>query len=496
MRRLLFGSAAASVLLASGLLAAESSGAVEGTVTVDVTFDTPGETFFEVPAGVRAIDVVAVGGNGASVSNINGVTANGGRGARVSGRISVTPDSALWVRVGGNGSGGRMSPGVGGFNGGGNAPFGPMTPTYYNMGGGGGGASDVRTEPGGSGLSPDPRLIVAAGGGGAGHPANGSTVTGGSHGGHGFSGSGAAGATGTNGNPGSAAGGGGGSSSAGGAGGTSGPAGGTSGTSGSLGQGGSGGAPPWNNPSGGGGGGGGGLYGGGGGRSGGSSPAGSGGGGGGGSSLVPPGGTIEVAPPGSQPMVRLSFTIPNTAIASGPPPFTSNPTPGFTFEASEEGSTFECRIDSAEEGDFEPCEATFTTPELEDGTHRLDVRAVNEMGNFDPTPASRAFTVDRTPPRCGGKPATIVGTKGNDRLRGTPGNDVIVALGGNDRVNGRGGNDVICGGKGKDRLAGGPGSDKLLGQGGADRLNGGPGKDRCVGGPGKDRGKGCERGKL
>jgi len=63
--------------------------------------------------------------------------------------------------------------------------------------------------------------------------------------------------------------------------------------------------------------------------------------------------------------------------------------------------------------------------------------------------------------RCLGKKATIVGTKGRDRLTGTPRRDVIVALGGADEVRGLAGPDLICGGKGRDRLFGGAGKDKV-----------------------------------
>lgn len=80
-------------------------------------------------------------------------------------------------------------------------------------------------------------------------------------------------------------------------------------------------------------------------------------------------------------------------------------------------------------------------------------------------------------PTCGGKPATIVGTSGDDTLTGTAGPDVIVGLGGRDTINGRGGNDVICGGAGADRIVGGRGADTVLGQLGNDQLLGGPGKD-------------------
>jgi Tol biopolymer transport system component len=88
--------------------------------------------------------------------------------------------------------------------------------------------------------------------------------------------------------------------------------------------------------------------------------------------------------------------------------------------------------------------------------------------------------------RCGGRPTTLVGTGGRDRIFGTPRRDVIAALGGNDVVVGRGGNDLLCLGSGKDRGLGGAGRDRILGQGGPDRLLGGPGADVLLGGPGRD----------
>jgi uncharacterized delta-60 repeat protein len=87
---------------------------------------------------------------------------------------------------------------------------------------------------------------------------------------------------------------------------------------------------------------------------------------------------------------------------------------------------------------------------------------------------------------CHGRPATLVGTAGKDRLVGTTRADVVVALGGNDVVKGLGGNDVVCAGDGADKVSGGPGQDKLYGERGADRLAGGTGKDRIVGGPDRD----------
>jgi uncharacterized delta-60 repeat protein len=100
-----------------------------------------------------------------------------------------------------------------------------------------------------------------------------------------------------------------------------------------------------------------------------------------------------------------------------------------------------------------------------------------------------------SPPSCAGSPATIIGTRGADRLEGTHRRDVIVALGGQDSVRARDGADLVCAGPGNDRVAGGGGRDSLRGergrdllrgQGGNDRLLGGTGRDSLRGGPGRD----------
>ncbi len=93
-----------------------------------------------------------------------------------------------------------------------------------------------------------------------------------------------------------------------------------------------------------------------------------------------------------------------------------------------------------------------------------------------PTATARAAATN-----CGGVPATLVGTSGDDLLTGTADVDVIVGLEGDDRVEGLGGDDVLCGGQGTDTLLGGSGTDLLLGGLGAGVLSGGAGDDRLVG---------------
>ncbi len=197
--------------------------------TGPVTFDTPGQYTYTVPAGVTSLQIDAQGAQGGDAYN-NG---SSGRGGRVQTTLRVTSGEVLQLFVGGAGNQSRS--GAGGYNGGGNG--------YDVYGGGGGGATDVRR--GGAALAN--RVVVAGGGGGAAFSGSG----------NGGAGGGLVGGTGRGDSPGQ-----GGSQSAGGAGGSS-------YSNGSLGQGG---------PGDGSAGGGGGYYGGGGGGNG-STGSGAGGGG-------------------------------------------------------------------------------------------------------------------------------------------------------------------------------------------------------------------------
>ena len=83
---------------------------------------------------------------------------------------------------------------------------------------------------------------------------------------------------------------------------------------------------------------------------------------------------------------------PETTITSGPADGSTVSAFTATFEfSSDEPGTFECELDDA---GFNSCESPYTTPSLGNGPHTLRVRAVDEVGNADPSPASRSFTVD------------------------------------------------------------------------------------------------------
>ena len=269
--------------------------------TVVVPFNWTGAVqHFTVPAGVTALSIQAAGAAGQDNASLTGFGANG---AVVTNTIAVTPGQVFDVYVGDNSGiigGGGLGPG---------------------LAGNGGGASDVR--PFGGALAS--RLIVAAGGGGAGAdggPACGVAPTDGVGGDGGVSevaglAGDQCGVGGLGGDFGDGATGG-----AGGAGGAA-PAGGNNGTGGLFGIGGPGGTAPGAN-NGDGGGGGGGWFGGGGGTSGGLAVStGGGGGGGGGSNL---GFFVADSNTGDTGFVNITYTTPTAALTID----TSSPLPSGT----------------------------------------------------------------------------------------------------------------------------------------------------------------------
>jgi len=97
--------------------------------------------------------------------------------------------------------------------------------------------------------------------------------------------------------------------------------------------------------------------------------------------------------------VRITYgdhTAPVTTIDSGPSGTIGTTTAQFAFSASEPGSTFACRFDSSSAGDWQPCISPKTYNALADGAHTFEVRATDDAGNTDATPATRTFTVATT----------------------------------------------------------------------------------------------------
>ncbi len=89
---------------------------------------------------------------------------------------------------------------------------------------------------------------------------------------------------------------------------------------------------------------------------------------------------------------------PDTTIEFGPSGLTLDPEPKFGYSSSDFWARFECSLDGSP---FAPCPANEVRiePALPDGSHAFAVRAVDQAGNVDPTPPSRSFDVDATPPQ-------------------------------------------------------------------------------------------------
>ena len=88
---------------------------------------------------------------------------------------------------------------------------------------------------------------------------------------------------------------------------------------------------------------------------------------------------------------------PDTTITAGPTSPTNSQTASFSFTGSDNVSpvTFECRFDN---GTFEDCQNPASYQQISDGAHTFLVRAIDQAGNVDPTPAQFTWTVDSAPP--------------------------------------------------------------------------------------------------
>jgi hypothetical protein len=106
----------------------------------------------------------------------------------------------------------------------------------------------------------------------------------------------------------------------------------------------------------------------------------------------------------------IDTTPPDTSITVHPDSPTNSSDAYFSF-TSTGGSGFECSLDGAL---YTSCTDPQDYPGLPDGSHTFAVRAIDGIGNADPTPASFAWTIDTTPPD-----TTINSNPTNPQERGT-----------------------------------------------------------------------------
>jgi hypothetical protein len=110
---------------------------------------------------------------------------------------------------------------------------------------------------------------------------------------------------------------------------------------------------------------------------------------------------LAVDGPDQSNVVSRSFSVdtvgPATTISSGPAngSASSDPSPSFSFHASEGGARFECRLDSHS---YTDCTSPDGIGPLPDGGHDFRVRAVDAVGNAGAA-ASRTFAIDTKAPR-------------------------------------------------------------------------------------------------
>jgi hypothetical protein len=85
--------------------------------------------------------------------------------------------------------------------------------------------------------------------------------------------------------------------------------------------------------------------------------------------------------------------VPDTTLLDGPAEGSSSPdgVATFTFASPESGVAFECRLDGAA---FAPCASPKRLEGIPNGDHTFEVRAVDQAGNQDATPATRSWRVN------------------------------------------------------------------------------------------------------
>jgi hypothetical protein len=90
----------------------------------------------------------------------------------------------------------------------------------------------------------------------------------------------------------------------------------------------------------------------------------------------------------------VDTTAPETSI-QGPSGTVSDSNPSFTLQSSEAGSTFRCSLDGSA---YRSCPSRYEPGPLTDGPHTLSVKATDQAGNEDSTPASQTLIVDTRAP--------------------------------------------------------------------------------------------------
>lgn len=93
--------------------------------------------------------------------------------------------------------------------------------------------------------------------------------------------------------------------------------------------------------------------------------------------------------------VTLDSQAPETYIKNGPASVINTGTVAFTFSANE-AATYECYLNDK---DWRTCQADYQLKNLVAGEYQLQVRAIDQAGNIDQSPASWSWLIDKTRPK-------------------------------------------------------------------------------------------------
>ena len=122
----------------------------------------------------------------------------------------------------------------------------------------------------------------------------------------------------------------------------------------------------------------------------------------------------------------IDLSIPDTLITETPDEITNLNIATFEFLSPEGGNLFECQL-SPDENSYTPCNGgTKTYVDLLEGTKTFYVRALNNVGTPDPSPAEDTWTIDQTSPETS---TTLTSKEPSVSFDGSVGEDSIVVTG-------------------------------------------------------------------
>jgi hypothetical protein len=95
----------------------------------------------------------------------------------------------------------------------------------------------------------------------------------------------------------------------------------------------------------------------------------------------------------------VDTTGPDTTLTATPPSISASANASFSFTADDGSGTGVARFEvSLDGGGFSPAASPVVYTGLSDGPHTVVIRAIDALGNIEPTPATYTWTVDTTPP--------------------------------------------------------------------------------------------------